>query len=100
MILFARRPLDATAHIYPIRLYRLDRFLNIVRREPPGKENPRSPGGFCSELPIDHLSSASISLIGKDIQDKPSNPGPPTKLRQGEKRASIFHAKRFENRTT
>src|SRR6267143_5558005 len=80
VILLARCPLDATAHIHTIRLYRLDRLLNIVRGEPTGKENARSLGCFCGELPINHLSSASIGLIGKGVQHKPSNTGPPAKL--------------------
>jgi hypothetical protein len=81
-------------------LYRLDRLPNIVRGEPPGQENARSLGYFCGELPINYFSSASIGLIGEGVQHESPNAGPATKLRQGEKRAPIFHAKRFEERAT
>ena len=100
MIFLTRRLLDATAHIHAVGLNNLDRFLDILRGKPSSQKHARSLGHLCCKLPVDDLSSASIGLIGKGVQHKPSYTGPPTKLCQSEKCAPIFHAQRFEDCTT
>src|SRR4029077_13641341 len=92
MILLARRPLDAAAHIHAIRPYHLDRLLYIVWGKSPSQKNTRNFGYLCCKLPINYLSSPSIGLIRKGVQYESSDSGPPTKLRQGQKRAPILHA--------